>query len=68
LHKPSDYLRSQLSFSSLDYAAKKKTPKREVFLAEMSAVMPWPALEAVVASHYQAGSARKAGDGRSRGP
>jgi IS5 family transposase len=42
---------SQLSFSSLDYAAKKKTTKREVFLAEMSAVLPWGKLEAVIAPH-----------------
>lgn len=43
---------SQLSFSSLDYAAKKKTTKREIFLADMSAVVPWSALEAVIAPHY----------------
>ena len=43
---------SQLSFSSLDYAAKKKRTKREVFLGEMSAVVPWSALEAVIEPHY----------------
>ena len=43
---------SQLSFSSLDYAAKKKTTKREVFLAEMLAVVPWGAFEAVIEPHY----------------
>jgi len=31
---------SQLSFASLDYAAKKKRTKREAFLAEMDAVVP----------------------------
>ena len=31
----------QLSFASLDFAAKKKRTKRDVFLAEMSAVVPW---------------------------
>ena len=41
---------SQLSFSSLDYATKKKLTKREVFLAEM----PWGALETVIAPHYPA--------------
>ena len=30
----------QLSFASLDYAAKKKRTKRDVFLAEMAAVVP----------------------------
>jgi IS5 family transposase len=42
----------QLTFSSLDYAAKKKTTKREVFLSEMSAVVPWDKLETVIAPHY----------------
>ena len=36
---------AQLSFASLDYAAKKKRTKRDVFLAEMAAVVPWVALE-----------------------
>ena len=42
----------QLSFASLDFAAKKKVTKRDVFLAEMSAVVPWGALEAVIEPHY----------------
>ena len=42
----------QLSFASLDYAAKKKRTKRDVFLAEMVAVVPWVALEAVIEPHY----------------
>ena len=42
----------QLSFASLDFAAKKKLTRREVFLAEMSAVVPWGALEAVIEPHY----------------
>ena len=42
----------QLSFASLDYAAKKKRTKREVFLAEMAAVVPWARLEAVIEPHY----------------
>jgi transposase, IS5 family len=32
----------QLSYASLDYAAKKKRTKRDVFLAEMSAVERGP--------------------------
>jgi hypothetical protein len=32
---------AQLSFSSLDFASKKKRTKRDVFLAEMAAVVPW---------------------------
>jgi len=42
----------QLSFASLDYAAKKKRTKRDVFLAEMAAVVPWVGLEAVIEPHY----------------
>jgi IS5 family transposase len=42
----------QLSFASLDFAAKKKLTKRDVFLAEMSAVVPWGALEAVIEPHH----------------
>jgi transposase, IS5 family len=42
----------QLSFASLDYAAKKKRTKRDVFLGEMAAVVPWAALEAVIEPHY----------------
>src|SRR3954471_2239279 len=42
----------QLSFASLDYAAKKKRTKRDVFLAEMAAVVPWVALETLIEPHY----------------
>ena len=42
----------QLSFASLDFAAKKKRTKRDVFLAEMSAVVPWDMLEALIEPHY----------------
>ena len=42
----------QLSFASLDYASKKKRTKRDVFLAEMAAVVPWVRLEALIAPHY----------------
>ena len=42
----------QLSFASLDFAAKKKRTKRDVFLAEMAAVVPWAALEGVIEPHY----------------
>jgi IS5 family transposase len=42
----------QLSFASLDFAGKKKRTKRDVFLAEMAAVVPWPALESIIERHY----------------
>lgn len=42
----------QASFSDLEYAAKKRRTRRELFLAEMEAVVPWPELLAVVEPHY----------------
>ena len=42
----------QLSFASLDFAGKKKRTKRDVFLAEMAAVMPWGMLEALIEPRY----------------
>ena len=41
----------QLSFASLDFTAKKKRTKRDVFLAEMAAIVPWGKLEALIAPH-----------------
>jgi hypothetical protein len=38
----------QLSFATLDYAGKKKRTKRDLFLAEMAAAVPWSVLEAVI--------------------
>ncbi len=42
----------QQSFSSLEQAHKKKRTKREVFLGEMDAVVPWARIEALIAPHY----------------
>jgi transposase, IS5 family len=42
----------QLSFASLDFRAKKKRTKRDAFLAEMAAVVPWAKLAALIAPHY----------------
>jgi len=35
-----------------DFAAKKKRTKRDVFLGEMAAVVPWGTLEALIEPHY----------------
>ena len=45
-------MNGQLSFASLDFAGKKKRTKRDVFLAEMAAVVPWSVLEALIEPHY----------------
>ena len=42
----------QRSFSSLEQAHKNKRTKREVFLDEMDAVVPWARLEALISPHY----------------
>ena len=47
-----DSMDGQLSFATLDYAGKKKRTKRDVFLAEMAAAVPWSVLESVMAPHY----------------
>jgi transposase, IS5 family len=41
----------QLNIASLDFAAKKKRTKRDVFLGEMLAVVPWDVLEALIEPH-----------------
>ena len=35
---------SQLSFSDVEYGAKRKKTKREIFLAEMESVVPWDSM------------------------
>jgi IS5 family transposase len=50
---------TQLSFATLDHRNKKKRTKREAFLAEMEAVVPWALLLALIEPYYP-----KAGNGR----
>ena len=45
----------QTSFSHAEFAAKKKTTRREKFLARMDEVIPWKQLLAVIAPHYPKG-------------
>ena len=42
----------QASFADLEYANKKRRTRREMFLAEMDAVVPWQELLAVVEPYY----------------
>ncbi|MBA3916249.1 MAG: IS5 family transposase [Acidobacteriales bacterium] len=42
----------QISFGDAEYAAKKKTTRREVFLAEMDRVVPWAVLLKVIEPFY----------------
>lgn len=43
---------NQLTFAEAEYASKRKQTRRERFLAEMDAVVPWSALLAVIEPHY----------------
>ena len=52
----------QLSFASLDYAAKRKRTKRDVFLAEMATIVPWGALEALIDPQIRRWDSRAAAD------
>jgi IS5 family transposase len=49
----------QMTFASAAWSAKGKTTRRERFLAEMNAVIPWARLAALIEPHYP-----KAGNGR----
>ena len=49
----------QLSFSDAAYISKKKTTRKERFLSEMDAVLPWDALLQPILRHYP-----KPGQGR----
>ncbi len=42
----------QISFSSAEYAGKKRQTRREKFLGEMERVVPWPRLMALIEPHY----------------
>lgn len=42
----------QTSFASAEYGAKKRKTRREVFLGEMDAVVPWERLQALIEPHY----------------
>jgi len=50
---------SQVSFSDLEYANKKKKTRREAFLERMDALIPWGRLEKKIRRHYP-----KRGNGR----
>ena len=45
----------QLSFAQAEYAGKRKTTRRDQFLAEMNQVVPWARLVELVRPHYPAG-------------
>ena len=48
----------QKTFSDLEYASKKKVPRRDRFLAEIEAVTPWAALISALEPHYPKGGGR----------
>ncbi len=45
----------QTTFAHAEFAAKKKTTRRETFLAKMADAVPWAKLLAVIAPHYPKG-------------
>jgi len=42
----------QLSFAQAEYAGKKKTTRRDMFLSEMNGVVPWARLVELIHPHY----------------
>ncbi len=51
----------QLTFAQAEYQSKKKTTRRDRFLAEMEQVVPWTALLETLAPHYYPNAGRGAG-------
>ena len=49
-------MEQQLSFAQAEYAGKKKTTRRDKFLGEMEAVVPWARLVALIEPHYPKGA------------
>lgn len=51
----------QMKFASLAQATKKKVTRRDTFLAEMEAVVPWARLLTLIEPHYPKMGARVVG-------
>ena len=48
-------MEAQMSFAQAEYAGKRKTTRREKFLAQMEQVVPWSRLVALIEPHYPRG-------------
>src|SRR5208283_4570221 len=48
-------MKRQISFAESEFSRKKKTTRRERFLAEMEKVVPWGRLVALIKPHYPSG-------------
>jgi IS5 family transposase len=48
----------QFSFADADYAHKGKLTRREKFLTQLEALLPWSVLRAVIEPHYVSGKGR----------
>jgi IS5 family transposase len=48
-------MKRQISFAESEFTGKKKTTRRERFLAEMEKVVPWERLVALIKPHYPSG-------------
>ena len=49
-------MQRQISFAQNEFAGKKRTTRREKFLAEMEIVVPWARLVALIQPHYPKGA------------
>lgn len=49
-------MQRQISFAQNEFAGKKRTTRREKFLAEMEVVVPWARLVALIEPHYPKGT------------
>ena len=45
-------MKSQQTFSDIEYSSRKRVSRREIFLQKMDALIPWAELEAVIQPYY----------------
>lgn len=48
-------MKTQLTFSDIEYSGRKRISRREIFLRKMDALIPWAELIAVIQPYYYAG-------------
>ena len=48
-------MKTQLTFSDIEYAERKRVSRREVFLRKMDVLIPWAELTAVIQPYYYPG-------------
>jgi IS5 family transposase len=48
-------MKTQPTFSDIEYSSRKRVSRREIFLQKMDALIPWAELEEIIRPHYYSG-------------